>query len=144
MVHLLVPGQPPIPVEALVDSGASDSFLDPSILVRLHLHPLPHPVPISLELIDGSVLATGPIIHYLPSHLRILGTHTEALSFQLTRLGHFQLVLGFPWLQRHNPRIDWSKGVLTFDSPLCTSTCLPPPAPSPSHSFPPPSPLLPG
>ena len=28
----IIPGQPPIPVEALVDSGASDSFLDPSIL----------------------------------------------------------------------------------------------------------------
>ena len=80
-----------IPVEALVDSGASDSFLDPSILVRFNLHPLPHPVPISLELIDGNVPATGPITHYLPSQLRVHGIHTEALTFQVTRLGHSQL-----------------------------------------------------
>ena len=95
-MHLLIHGQPPIPVEALVDSGASDSFLDPSILVRFNLHPLPHPVPISLELIDGIIPATGPITHYLPSQLRVHGVHTEALTFQVTRLGHFQLVLGFP------------------------------------------------
>ena len=57
----LVPGQPPIPVAAPIDSGASDSFLDPSILVRYHLHPLPHPVPISLELTFTSCW------HYLSS-----------------------------------------------------------------------------
>ena len=101
MVHLLVLGQPPILVEALIDSGASDSFLDPSILVRFHLHPLPRPIPISLELIDDSVPATGPITHFLPSHLRIHGAHTEARTFQVTTLGHFQLVLEFSWLQRH-------------------------------------------
>ena len=44
MVHLLVPGQPPISIEALIDSLASDSFLDPSILVHYHLQPLPHPI----------------------------------------------------------------------------------------------------
>ena len=32
LVQILVPNHPPISVPALVDSGASDSFLDPSIL----------------------------------------------------------------------------------------------------------------
>ena len=146
MVHLLVPGQPPISIEALIDSGASDSFLDPSILVRYHLHPLPHPNPIQLDFIDGSVPATGPITHYFPSQLRVHGSHSEDLTFQVTRLGHFQMVLGFPWLRRHSPRIDWAVGTLTFDSPLCTTTCIPPPLPSPppsSLSPPPPSPSPP-
>ena len=61
------------------------------------------------------------------------------------RLGHFKLVLGFPWLVRHNPRINWAAGVLTFDSPFCATSCLPspsPPPPSPS-SAPSPPPLLP-
>ena len=110
MVHLLVPGQPPIPVEALIDFGASDSFLDPSILVRFNLHPLPHPVPISLELIEGSVPATGPITHYLPSHLSVHGVHTEALTFQITRLGHFQLVLGFHGCSATTPASTGPKG----------------------------------
>ena len=56
--------------------------------------------------------------------MRIHGTHTEDINLQVIKLAHFQLVLGFPWLARHNPRIDWQAGTLTFDSPLCTSTCV--------------------
>ena len=58
-------------------------------------------------------------------------------------LGHFKLILGFPWLARHNPHIDWQAGRLTFSSPFCVSTCLfpPPPLPPPPTSpFPAPSP----
>ena len=36
-------------------------------------------------------------------------------------------MLGFPWLRRHNPNINWSTGLLTFTSDLCLSTCIPPP-----------------
>ena len=106
LVHILVPGQPPIPIQALVDSGASDSFLDPSFLGQHHLPPFLHPQPIQLELIDGSLPSTEPITHYIPTQIRIHGSHTEDLTFQVTRLGHFQMVLGFPWLSRHNPCID--------------------------------------
>ena len=85
----IVPGQPPIPIQALVDSGASDSYLDPSCLGQHHLQPLPHPQPIQLELIDGSTPSTGPIPHYFPTRIRIHGSHTEDITFQVTRLGHF-------------------------------------------------------
>ena len=84
-----------------------------------------------MELIDGSSPSTGPITHYFPAHLRIQASHTEHLTLQLTPLAHFQLVLGFPWLARHNPRIDWSQGTLTFASPFCSTTCLSPPNPPP-------------
>ena len=54
---------------------------------------------------------------------------------QLVTLAHFPLVLGFPWLARHNPRIDWTAGTLSFESPLCRSTCsIPPHNPSPTPS----------
>ena len=107
-------------------------------MVQHHLHPLPHPLPIPLELIDGSLPSTGPITHYLPSRIRIHGSHTEDLTFQITRLGHFPLVLGFPWLARHNPCINWHTGTLTFASSFCSSSCLSPPLPSPPP--PPPAP----
>ena len=80
-MHLLVLGQPPISIFALVDSGAYDGFLDSSILVQHHLRPLPHPLPIPLELIDGSLPSIGPITHYSPSRLRVHGSHTEDLAF---------------------------------------------------------------
>ena len=66
------------------------------------------------------------------------------------QLGHFKLVLGFPWLARHNPHIDWRAGQLTFSSDFCSSTCIfpslpsSPPLPVVPSPPPPPPPLLAG
>ena len=104
-MHLLVPGHQPISALALVDSGASGTFIDPSVLLQSRLTPLPPPHPIPVELIDGS--SASPVTHYFPSRLRIHGTHSEDITFDVIQLAHFQVVLGFPWLARHNPTIDW-------------------------------------
>ena len=131
VVHLVVPGQPPIPVEALVDSGASDCFLDPSILQQYDLHPTPHVQPIPIELIDGSTPAAGAITHYITTGVRVHGVHSEILTCHVMQLGHFKMVLGFPWLVRHNPYLDWSAGTLTFFSPFCRANYdMTPPAPA--------------
>ena len=34
------------------------------------------------------------------------------------------LILGFPWLRRHNPTIDWSTGSILGWSPACHQVCL--------------------
>ena len=93
-VHILIPGQLPISVLALVDSGASGNFLEPSFLLKHNLRPQPHPCPISVELIDGS--SAAPITHFYPTRIRVHGSHTEDITFQLVTLAHFPLVLGFP------------------------------------------------
>ena len=70
-----------------------------------------------MELIDGSAPFASPITHFYKGLLRCLGSHTETLQFDVTRLAHFPMVLGYPWLQRHNPSIDWQEGALRFTSP---------------------------
>jgi len=47
------------------------------------------------------------------------------------------LILGYPWLLRHNPHIDWPIGAIREWSPLCRLVCLkqaaaPTKSPSPS------------
>ena len=88
-----------------------------------------HPCPIPVELIDGS--SAAPITHFYHTNIRIHGSPSEDITLQLVTLAHFSLVLGFPWLARHNPTIDWAAGNLTFDSPLCLSSCLFPPVSPP-------------
>ena len=124
-VQLLQYPLPPISVNALIDCGASGNFVDPVLLDHHHLTTIPHPTPIQVELIDGSAPSAGPITHFYTGLLRCLGSHTETLQFDVTRLAHFPMVLGYPWLQRHNPSIDWQAGVLRFTSPHCQSECLP-------------------
>ena len=35
-----------------------------------------------------------------------------------------EVILGIPWLKGHNPKIDWEKNKITFDSERCTTWCL--------------------
>ena len=97
----------PITVVALVDCGASGNFVDPSLLANHNLITQPHPQPIPVELIDGSPPAPGPITCYYDAKVRCPGDHTETLHLDVTRLAHYSVVLGFPWLHKHNPAIDW-------------------------------------
>ena len=33
--------------------------------------------------------------------------HSERTTFAAANLGKQNLILGFPWLEKHNPQIDW-------------------------------------
>ena len=37
-------------------------------------------------------------------------------------LGRPQVVLGMPWLTKHNPHIDWEKKTVTFGEHICKTT----------------------
>ena len=34
--------------------------------------------------------------------------------FYITGLGNQKVILGLPWLRKHNPEIDWEKGTVTW------------------------------
>jgi hypothetical protein len=46
------------------------------------------------------------------------GPHHESSSFDVCRIGHYPIVLGIPWLRRHNPTIDWQRNAIAFHSAL--------------------------
>ena len=62
--------------------------------------------------------AIGRVTHKtIPVRMQISGTHEEALHFLLMPFCQVPVVLGLPWLQRLNPRIDWVTGtILTWNS----------------------------
>ena len=39
---------------------------------------------------------------------------TEITRLLVTGLGKQRIILGFPWLNRHNPNIDWKTGKITW------------------------------
>ena len=83
---------------SLVDCGASGfAFIDKDYA---HHHNLPlHSLkePRHLEVIDGRPIDSGDITHVVKVGLNING-HYEQLSAYVTKLGHYPLVLGIPWL----------------------------------------------
>src|ERR1700681_3322970 len=47
---------------------------------------------------------------------------TEETTFDIMKLGHNNLVLGLPWLERTNPQIDWStKSIHRAEGTMTTS-----------------------
>jgi hypothetical protein len=39
-------------------------------------------------------------------------------------IGNSPIIVGLPWLRKHNPNIDWKEGHVTFDSARCAKECL--------------------
>ncbi|KAI0996386.1 hypothetical protein K3495_g11796 [Podosphaera aphanis] len=51
----------------------------------------------------------------------------EEFNALVTTLGpENELILGFPWLELHNPTIDWQSKSLVFDKEYCAKYCLTP------------------
>ena len=59
-----------------------------------------------------------------PVKILISGNHQEELVLLVMRSPRVPLVLGRPWMRKHNPQVDWSQGLITGWSPDCHTTSL--------------------
>jgi hypothetical protein len=63
--------------------------------------------------VDGTKNKQGTIRYYTDLDLHVNGkTHTE--WFLITGLGNWKVILGLPWLRKHNPEINWKEGTLLW------------------------------
>ena len=80
--------------------------------------------PLSVSALDGQPIGDGKVTSATtPLRLRV-GNHNKTISLHLLDSPEFPVVLGFPWLNRHNPHIDWSTGSILELGPTCHATCL--------------------
>ena len=116
-----------IPSLALIDTGASaHGFIDTKFVRNHDLKIIPLSQPRSLKVFDGTDSASGLITHLAQTTLDI-GGHSEPILLFVTSLAYFDIVLGLPWLQYHDPDIQWSKGLISFKNQKCKkhSSCFP-------------------
>jgi hypothetical protein len=57
--------------------------------------------------------------------LMSVGNHEEKIMLDVVPISNHSLILGLPWLQAHNPTIDWSTGHIQFSLQHCNEHCLP-------------------
>jgi hypothetical protein len=74
--------------------------------------------PKTVEVIDGCPISSGDITEYIEIQYTI-GDYHETLTACLTSLGHYPLVLGIPWLKKHDVAINFGKNDIQFPSPGC-------------------------
>ena len=108
-------------IPALLDSGANATFIDASVTERLGLLLTPLNAPIRVFNVDGSRNSAGDVTHTTTILMEYLGHHEE-LTAEVTNLGKNSLILGYTWLQKHNPSIDWQTGMIKFTR--CPRSCL--------------------
>ena len=90
---------------ALVDSGASQSYVSPEIATLAELNCIPSVL--YLELAYGSKIQSTKQTQDVVCTIGELGVH---LNFTVTKLlSDVDCVLGMDWLQNWNPVIDWRK-----------------------------------
>jgi transposase InsO family protein len=57
--------------------------------------------------------------------------HEEKLDLDILGTAAHDVILGLPWLRKHNPRINWKKRQLSFDGCRCGTTTSKPTQPAP-------------
>ena len=97
-------------VSVLVDSGASTQFIAERLALELALPLTEKIVGNQVTLANGESLAS----EYFTRTLYSIGPFSEEETFHLLPLGNFDLVLGRPWLNRHNPDVDWPNNQITL------------------------------
>ena len=92
----------------------------------------PLSIPMDVSALDGASI--GRVTHNtVHIKLRGSGNHSESMEFLLLDSPHVPMVLGFSWLQRHNPLIDWAAGSIMGWSLFCHAHCLWSVQPAPGH-----------
>lgn len=114
-----------VKTHALKDTGATaHGFLDFAFAQKQHIPLIPLDRPIRLRVVDGRDSSAGAITHFADLTLSI-GHHTEMTRFYATKLGRYDVILGHPWLRKHDPKVSYGDGFISFNSSYCRKSCLP-------------------
>ncbi len=93
-------------VSALVDFGATSSFIDQTFVTQHNIHVVKKSTPVPIEVIDGRTIVSGAITHETTPLELCIGKHTKKIVLNIISTPHHPIILGLPWLEAHNPIID--------------------------------------
>ena len=100
-------------VITLLDSGCTGTTIDERFAKEKGLKTYKLPVPIPVYNADGSINSAGSIKEFAIVELRIR-EHSEQIAMAMSNLSTHPIFLGYDWLRKHNPQIDWKAKTLQF------------------------------
>jgi len=104
-----------------VDSSATSSFIDQTFVVQHNIPVVKKSTHVPVEVIDGRTITSGAITHETTLLEFYIGKHMKTIVLNIISTLHHPIILGLPWLEAHNPIIDWRSRTLTFSAQRCTS-----------------------
>jgi len=109
-----------IAVKALLDSGTMEMFMDKKTAAKHGFMLKKLERPIMVRNVDRTNNSRGAITYQVEANMYYKG-HIERMRMDVCNLGKTDVILGIPWLQAHNPEINWEMGEvkMTRCPPLC-------------------------
>lgn len=110
---------------ALVDSGAAGNFISKDFALSHNITLIRCISPLTVEAIDRRPLGSGKVTHITQElHLRTGALHGENIQFYVLNTSHVPVILGLPWLRKHDPHIGWRSNHIARWSETCYTKCL--------------------
>jgi Retroviral aspartyl protease len=109
-----------ITIDALLDSGATQCYIDQEFVKKNNLNTRSLLSPIPVFNVDSTKNEKGEIKDVIDFILHVQD-HTKRVTFNVIGLGKINAILGETWLKTHNPAINWNTGELQFNR--CPRRC---------------------
>ena len=107
-------------LQALVDSGASGLFINSDYMQNNKINTKSLVCPIPVNNVDGTPNEWGPICE-IAELMLTYDRYSERVVFAVTCIRKEDMILGLPWLSKHNPEVDWSTGKVKMT--WCLTQC---------------------
>ena len=99
----------------MIDSGATGNFISRDLVRSADLPTRKKKQQYDLQMADGSTLSTGRVDEETTSLPVAIQRHHEEITFDVVGMATHHVILGMPWLNKHNPGINWKTGVLKIE-----------------------------
>ena len=102
---------------ALLDSGASVNLISESLVMTAGIPVVKKARPYEIAFADK--IRTSKIEFETTPFWLVIGSHRERIVMDVLTALSFPLVIGLPWLEHHNPDVDWKARNLRFSNCSC-------------------------
>ena len=109
-----------IVTEALLDSGATGLVMSKEFARKHKFRRMELERPVHVRNVDGTFNYAGPIVDTVEVEIFFKG-HKERTSIDVMGGQKWGVILGMPWLRRHNPEINWRTGEVKMTR--CPNEC---------------------
>ena len=97
-------------VSALIDSGATESFISPDLVLHFDIPTRTLPKPRTIRNVDGTENKAGKVTTAADLDIHYQGVKTTH-TFYVIELGNDHMLFGMPFLAATNPNINWTQGM---------------------------------
>ncbi|TIC91053.1 Transposon Tf2-6 polyprotein [Colletotrichum higginsianum] len=125
-LEAIIDGQP---TQVMIDSGAQANFMSPRLINQRQIAWRLKDEPYALQNVEGETVEYdgGTISKETAQLSMVIHGRQEQLIFDITKIGQLDVILGVPWLRKHDPDISWKANQLRWRDSATEARCMPQP-----------------